>query len=152
MLVAQIDLGRGQGLRVVVAHPVPPSFEGGILGIGFTGFDPQVRDTQLDAIRAALDEPLASEGTTLLLGDFNVTDRELGYADLARGLTDAHRAVGLGPGSTWRPPGAEWLPFGLLRIDMVFTRGDAHPLSISPDCTPRGSDHCILSAKVQVRR
>ncbi len=80
----------------------------------------------------------------MLVGDFNTVDREVGYAELSAGLTDAQRSVGVGPGLTWRPEEIEWLPFGLLRIDAVFSGNGVVPLSVGPDCTPRGSDHCIL--------
>lgn len=50
----------------------------------------------------------------MLLGDFNVTDREIGYAELSDGLTDSYRAAGSGWGHTWRPPSMAGLPFGLL--------------------------------------
>ena len=84
----------------------------------------------------------------LLLGDFNTTDGEPIYADLASGMADVQRAVGWGPGSTWRIDAVKWLPFGLLRIDMVFAGNGVVPESITPDCAPRGSDHCIVRATV----
>jgi endonuclease/exonuclease/phosphatase (EEP) superfamily protein YafD len=81
----------------------------------------------------------------LLNGDFNLVDREPAYGDLVDGLIDSQRAVGLGPGNTWRPDRFKGLPFGLLRIDYLFAGNGVQPTSIGPDCTPRGSDHCILA-------
>ena len=141
---------------MVVAHPLPAAIATVTpLDIPI-GYDATERDAHLAAVRSAIDPLLAGGGPFVMLGDFNVTDREPAYLDLRDGgsgavrLTDAHAQVGLGPGSTWRPPDVQWLPFGLLRIDMVFTANGVEPVSISPDCTPRGSDHCILRAVVTV--
>ncbi len=84
----------------------------------------------------------------LLLGDFNVAPTEPGYQVLAEGLEDVHRAVGLGPGWTWRPSRFEGLGLGLLRIDAVFTRG-LDPLTIATDCS-RPGDHCLVRAELAV--
>ena len=104
----------------------------------------------IGVVRRTIDPILAAGAPLLLIGDFNVVDREVGYGDLAAGLIDAQRAVGLGPGLTWRPRSFEWLPFGLLRIDAVFSANGVEPLDIGPDCTPRGSDHCILHATLEL--
>jgi endonuclease/exonuclease/phosphatase family metal-dependent hydrolase len=150
MLVARLETGDGPEPVVVVAHPVPAAFDWDPDGPRLAGYDPSHRDRQLAAIRDAI-EPWVQDGDPIiLLGDFNVVDRELGYADLASGLVDAQRAVGLGTGLTWRPPELEWLPFGLLRIDMVFSANGVRPLRIDVDCTPRGSDHCIVRATLEL--
>jgi vancomycin resistance protein VanJ len=145
-ILAELDLGDGRHATVMAAHPHPAI----IIGMGMlpipTGYDATRRDVDLGAVRARLAPSLASSGPVVLLGDLNVVDREPGYADLTAGMIDAQHAVGLGPGLTWRPEQVEWLPFGLLRIDMVLTAGAARPLSIALDCTPRGSDHCLLRA------
>jgi hypothetical protein len=65
-------------------------------------------------------------------------------------LWDAHRDVGQGPGSTWRPSRLEFLPFGILRIDHLLGGPRTRPLSVGEDCTPRGSDHCILMGSIAV--
>ena len=102
------------------------------------------------AVRQTIDPILAAGTPLVLLGDFNMVDREVGYAELSAGLIDAQRAVGLGPGLTWRPESVEWLPFGLLRIDYVFSANGLEPIAIGPDCTPRGSDHCLLHATLEL--
>jgi endonuclease/exonuclease/phosphatase family metal-dependent hydrolase len=150
MLTARVDTGDGQRARVVVAHPFRAILGQGRSLRALAQYDPSTRDRQIDAIRASLDQPLAAGEPVILLGDFNVTDREPAYRDLSRGLIDAQMAVGIGPGPTWRPSELEWLPFGLLRIDMVLTGGGAMPLRIDADCTPRGSDHCLVRARVEV--
>ena len=78
----------------------------------------------------------------------NVAPTEPGYQVLAEGLEDVHRAVGLGPGWTWRPSRFEGLGLGLLRIDAVFTRG-LDPLTIATDCS-RPGDHCLVRAELAV--
>ena len=75
-----------------------------------------------------------------------------GYGELSRGLHDAHLDVGAGTGSTWRPDQLKWLPFGILRIDYLLSSPNLVPLSASTDCTPRDSDHCILSGAFQLER
>jgi endonuclease/exonuclease/phosphatase (EEP) superfamily protein YafD len=142
---ARLDIGDGRSLVAVTAHPPP-----GRLGLPSV-FDPSARDAGIRELRAELVDDVLARGEPLILfGDFNVTDREPAYDELAAGLRDLHAEVGLGPGSTWRPPSLEWLPFGVLRIDHVFVGPGVQPASISADCAPRGSDHCLLRASVRV--
>ena len=147
-LSATVTADVDRPIAVVVAHPYR-----GVLVPGRTGlptYDATVRDHAIASLRQVID-PLLAAGTPLVLvGDFNTVDREVGYGELSAGLIDAQHAVGLGPGLTWRPEGIEWLPFGLLRIDAVFSGDGLVPLSIGPDCTPRGSDHCILRATLEL--
>ena len=139
----------GQALSVVVGHPLPGSFGPGRFGL--PTYDASSRDAAIGQVRQVVDLILATGSPLLLFGDFNVVDREVGYGELSAGLVDAQHAVGLGPGLTWRPDEMKWLPFGLLRIDAVFTANGLEPLDIGPDCTPRGSDHCILYATLELR-
>jgi endonuclease/exonuclease/phosphatase (EEP) superfamily protein YafD len=145
VLVQQLDAGNGRTLTVVVAHPLPGQIQATADDTLPIGYDSTSRDRHLAQVRGIVDPILASGEPLLLIGDFNVVDREPAYDDLVRGLIDAQRAVGLGPGHTWRPDRLEWLPFGLLRIDYLFSANGVTPVSISPDCTPRSSDHCLLS-------
>lgn len=148
ILSTSVTPEEGRTLAVVVAHPLPGSFPAGRLGL--PTYDASGRDRAIGVVREVIDPILASGAPLALLGDFNVVDREVGYGDLAAGLIDAQHAVGLGPGLTWRPPDIEWLPLGLLRIDDVFSANGLVPLDIGPDCTPRGSDHCILHATLEL--
>jgi endonuclease/exonuclease/phosphatase (EEP) superfamily protein YafD len=143
ILVQQLDAGDGHRVTVVVAHPLPGRIEttAGDLPVGY---DSTSRDRHLAQVRGVIDPILRDGEPLILLGDFNVVDREPGYADLAAGLVDAQRAVGVGPGHTWRPGRFEWLPFGLLRIDYLFAGNGVAPISIATDCTPTGSDHCLV--------
>ncbi len=148
LIHALLDLGNGHSLDVVVTHPQPAQLR--TLGPLPVDFDTSLRDAEIGVIRSTID-PLVLGGEPLvLMGDFNTTEREQVYGELSSGVLDVQRAVGWGPGSTWRPDPVKWLPFGLLRIDMVFAANGVAPLQISPDCTPRGSDHCIVHAAVTV--
>ncbi len=145
---ARLDLGGGQMLHVVVAHPLPASWHNlGPLPIPMD-YDPTIRDGQIRTLRRTVDLLLAGGQPLILAGDFNVTDREPAYADLAAGLRDAQLDVGLGPGSTWRPDEMKWLPLGIVRIDMAFGGNGVRPVSMTVDCTPRGSDHCLVRASM----
>lgn len=144
VLVGRLDAGDGSTLAVVVAHPLPGTIDLAAGDLIPVDYDATSRDRHLDQVRAIV-EPILHRGEPLLLiGDFNVVDREPGYGELAAGLTDAQRAVGVGPGHTWRPGRLEWLPFGLLRIDYLFSANGVAPVTVGVDCTPRGSDHCIV--------
>ncbi len=150
LIRARLDAGGGRSFQVVVAHPVAGVIPVlGPLPIP-TGFDPSKRDAEIAAMRAVVDPLLAAGDPLVLVGDFNTTDREPAYAEISRGMIDLQHAVGFGPGATWRPDPVKWLPFGLLRIDMVFAANGVAPIAISPDCTPRGSDHCVVRATVAV--
>lgn len=144
---ARIPFPATGSVLVVVSHPLPGRIRfAGPLPIGF---DATERDEAIRELRRSLIDPALTRGErVILVGDFNVTDREPAYGDLSAGLRDAHAEVGVGPGSTWRPDRLAWLPAGLLRIDLVLTGPGVQPTAISTDCTPRGSDHCIVQARV----
>jgi vancomycin resistance protein VanJ len=138
-------------LTVINAHPFAPGIQSdGPLPFPFT-FSPKQRDADIGAIREWIDREIAAERRLIVVGDFNVSDREPGYWALSRDLWDAHAEVGVGTGSTWRPPAIDFLPFGLLRIDYVLGGPGTRPLSVSEDCRPGWSDHCSLVASVAVR-
>ncbi|MEA2623575.1 MAG: vancomycin resistance protein VanJ [Chloroflexota bacterium] len=144
LIWAHLDLGGGQTLGVVAAHPLPATMRPPL------DYDASERDAQILAVRSIVDGMLGGPNPLVLAGDFNVTDREPGYGDLSRGLIDAHLEAGFGPGSTWRPDPIKWLPFGVLRIDMVFGGNGARPIAVAVDCTPRGSDHCLVQAELRL--
>jgi endonuclease/exonuclease/phosphatase (EEP) superfamily protein YafD len=138
----------GSPLALIVAHPLP----GRIRAEGFPpiDYDPAPRDADIAALRAVVDPILASGEPIVLLGDFNTVDLEPAYATLSEGLVDAHRVAGGGPGYTWRPPRLDWLPFGILRIDYLFAGNGVRPAAIAADCTPRGTDHCLVTGTMRV--
>jgi hypothetical protein len=93
---------------------------------------------------ALVDYSIDAGSDVVLIGELNVTDRELGYADLAEGLADSYRVAGSGWGHTWRPPSLAGLPLGLLRLDMALSGPGLTAAASEPDCTPWRTDHCFL--------
>ncbi len=138
---ARLDLG-GRTVTLVNAHPIPPrTFEAGCSPLRC--YNTGARDAQIAEMRAFVEELGRAGDPLILAGDMNVTEREEAYFDLARGLRDAHLVAGAGFGASWRPEELG-LPMGLLRIDYIFAGWGAEPLGLRTDCTPRGSDHCLL--------
>jgi vancomycin resistance protein VanJ len=132
----------GGPIILVNAHPLRARVAPvGSLAIP-TDFDAVARDASFERLRELIDA--GEDGHALLVGDFNVTDREPGYRDLSSGLVDAHAEVGQGPGSSWRPGPLKGLPVGILRIDYLFSSESVRPVAVLTDCTPRGGDHCLL--------
>jgi endonuclease/exonuclease/phosphatase family metal-dependent hydrolase len=136
---------------VVIMNTHPPASR--IRAIGnpplVLGYDPSERDRQIMGVRKLVAPLLAQNEPVLLVGDFNVTEREPAYDDLTAGLQDAQRAVGWGAGNSWRR-WPSW-SFGLLRIDYLLSNKRVTPLRTSTDCTPRGSDHCIVTGVFEVQ-
>ena len=134
----------GREVAVLAAHPFP----GGIRTVSAIrlpiGFDPTVRNGELATIHRQVEE-LLETGEVIVLGDFNTAPTEPGYALLTSGLTDAHVAVGQGPGWSWRPSRLEFLGIGLLRIDLVLTSPGIEPVRSWVDCS-RPGDHCLVGA------
>ena len=113
-------------------------------------YSPGWRDKQIEAMRDDFISPMLDSGDAMIVaGDFNITEREPAYADLSRGLTDSWKAVGLGFGTTWRPELMMGQELGLLRIDYLFASPTVRPLTMSVDCAPRGSDHCVVMGRFE---
>ena len=161
-LWARLQIDAAHQAVVVSAHPTffpprtsieppksPPSFLRRVthlLDRRFLRYNTEHRDDGIQRVRALVDELLQAQTPVVVVGDFNVTEREPAYHDLAAGLTDVHRTVGIGMGHTWRP---EWLarsPLAILRIDHMFSGPGIRPLSMRVDRTPRGSDHSPVIA------
>jgi endonuclease/exonuclease/phosphatase family metal-dependent hydrolase len=149
VLEARLELPGGEAFTIINAHPFPPRYQVMPAVRIPLDYDARGRDADLVEIRRRVGAAIGpGDDRVILIGDFNVTDREPGYGDLAAGLWDAHREVGQGPGSTWRPNRLEFLPFGVLRIDYVFGGPGTRPLVMREDCSPRFSDHCVITATV----
>jgi endonuclease/exonuclease/phosphatase (EEP) superfamily protein YafD len=147
VLAARLDLGVGT-LSVLVAHPLParaPPLAG--LPLRYAAGP---RDAEIAFARRSADEVIRAGGRVLLVGDFNVTDREPGGVALAAGLHDAHAEVGWGSGASWGPPALRRRGIALVRIDRVLGGPGVVPTAVRTDCTWRGSDHCLLHATVAV--
>lgn len=143
-LWARLDLGSGRRLMVVNAHPI-------LVNIDVRRFDTSHRDAGITRVRQLIAPVLQRGEPLLLLGDFNVTEREPAYRDLRTGLLDAAAQTQLFPANTWKSENYKVLPRGLLRIDYLFTSPQLRPVNASVDCTPRGSDHCILTGAFDLR-
>lgn len=113
--------------------------------------DFSVRDKAIAMIRSRIDQDLANNLSVVVLGDFNTTERERAYGVISNGLRDAHLDTGVGPGLSWRPPPIDFVPFGMLRIDYVFSTPDLQPTSATVDCSPR-SDHCRVDVELAPNR
>ena len=87
----------------------------------------------------------------VFVGDFNTSEREPAYGDLSAGLQDVYRTVGSGNGSTWTQLRLLRLGIPLLRIDYLMASPNVTPLSMTTDCTPRGSDHCIVRGHFEIK-
>jgi vancomycin resistance protein VanJ len=147
---ARLDVGLGRNIVVVVAHPPPGRFCGRST-FPRSCYDTATRDKRLAAINAFVQPYIKNGDSVLMLGDFNVTEREPAYSDLSAGLIDTHRAIGVGTGVTWRPSSLMNQDFALLRIDYLFSSPNITPLATSVDCTARGSDHCIVHGEFEVK-
>lgn len=145
----RFDLGHGRTIVVVAAHPRNPTRSG--CSLRRLCYDPSERDAQIDQIRATVDPLLSRAEPLLLIGDFNLTDREPAYHEVSHGLWDAYRIVGSGMGHTWGPRSLAGSTLPLLRIDYLFGNSGVQPLRLTPNCLPRGSDHCALLGQVAVR-
>ncbi len=147
---ARLDVGLGQSVVVVVAHP-PTGQLCTRQMFPSNCYDTSRRDAQIALINGFVSTYLKTGEAVLLMGDFNVTEREPAYNDLSAGLIDAQKAVGTGIGATWRPSQIMNQPFGLLRIDYILSSPNVTPLSTSIDCSPHGSDHCMLHGTVEMK-
>lgn len=147
---ARLDVGLGKNVVIVVAHPPPGHF---CTRYTFPRgcYNTSVRDHQLEGINAAVQPFLKAGDPLIMVGDFNVTEREPAYKDLSAGLVDAYHTVGTDTGTTWRPVPLMNQAVALLRIDYQFSSPNIAPLSSRVDCTPRGSDHCIVAGEFEVK-
>ncbi len=142
LIRAVVATGIGSAV-VYVGHPLPARFQS-VLRVPI-GLDTTQRDADIAFVRSLIDSDLLERRDVIVLGDFNVTEREPAYASLARDLKDAHGSAGIGPGFSWRPPALRALPFGLIRIDYVLTSETLEAVSTHVDCS-RPSDHCMVLA------
>ena len=110
-------------------------------------YDPRRRSLQLGALERAV---AAHTGPLVVVGDFNLSDREPGYRRLEQLMTDVYRRTRRGFGFTF-PSGRALLGMPLphlVRLDYVWVRG-LEPVAASRDCRT-GSDHCLVVADVKL--
>jgi vancomycin resistance protein VanJ len=92
-------------------------------------------------------------GPLIVTGDFNTSDREPPYAELAARLHDAYRETSWGFGFTF--PNDEQIlrfkvPFPLVRIDYVWSGAGIVPAAAQVICDQGGSDHCAVVTDLRV--
>lgn len=145
-LEARVQL-RGDEVVVLGAHPYPALISR-VLGLPF-GFDPTVRNADLELLRGRVRDLEGDGARVILLGDFNTAPSEPAFGRLTAGLLDAHREVGGGPGWTWTPLGLRRLGLAFLRIDLILSSSSLPPIATHVDC-PRVGDHCLVSATLQL--
>ncbi len=104
---------------------------------------PDTRDAQAQALAAFA--AARAPARVVLAGDFNLTEREPAYRDLATAMTD----VVADGGATWRPMAVAWLP-PVLRLDYVFASPGV-PAAARIDCAGTESDHCPVVATIGLR-
>ncbi len=146
---ADVTLPAGQDLLVVAAHPPPAERCRGPCP-SLDVYDARARDARLASVRAFVAPALAAGRPVIIAGDLNTTPREPGYADVTRGLHDAFAEVGQGVGATWRTALLNDTLPPLLRIDYLLSSPNVQPLGAAVDCTPRGSDHCLVTGDFAV--
>ncbi|GCE45211.1 endonuclease/exonuclease/phosphatase (EEP) superfamily protein YafD [Thermosporothrix hazakensis] len=138
---AKLDLGHDKTLLVINAHTLS--------AVNTTYnclFCPELRDKQIHAISQFVTSVLQKGENVLLMGDLNVTDREVAYKELSQQLRDTHLLAGNGPGHTWGRIELNPL-WAIIRIDYMFISTSITPLSQTTDCSKHGSDHCIVTGE-----
>jgi len=113
-------------------------------------YSTKARAGEVSELLGAID---TTDGPLIVLGDFNTGDREPPYNELAARMHDAYRETSWGFGFTfpndkriWRVP----IPFPLVRIDYVWSKGGVVPEAARVECRSGGSDHCMLVADLMV--
>jgi endonuclease/exonuclease/phosphatase (EEP) superfamily protein YafD len=128
-------------VTVFVAHPLPQRIHRN--GVHFK----KATFEQL----ARLGDLASNSGAAVMMGDFNMTERNQQYAALvAKGLTDAFRAAGKGSGFTLP---ARWARVPLrpfVRVDYIWHSSHFHTLAAWLG-TNVGSDHIPVLAQLTWR-
>ena len=114
------------------------------------GYDPGSPTRQVGRLAGEVDQVA---GPLIVLGDFNTSDREPRYAQLAARMHDAFRETNWGFGFTFpdhKRMGPLTFPFPLVRIDYVWSKGGVLPAASHVECNNTGADHCFLVADLRV--
>jgi endonuclease/exonuclease/phosphatase family metal-dependent hydrolase len=149
---ARLDVD-GRRVLVVNAHPLPGRIAW--LHVGDqalpVGFDSLARDDQIATVLDLVESLRRPDEPVLLVGDFNVTEREPAYRAIVERFHDAKRAAGWGAQNTWK----SWVLLGtrwaFLRIDYLFHSAEFEATGFSTDCRPSGSDHCLVRGEFALR-
>jgi vancomycin resistance protein VanJ len=136
---ATVDLG-GRAATLVNVHPWPPKIR--YVKVGRvpipTSFEPEQTRRGLEAALAGLE---GRTGSLVVLGDFNLSDRQPFYRELRRTLLDAHAEAGWGLGYSFPALAFEGLPnASFVRIDYILYDRSLTARSARTARIP-GSDH-----------
>jgi vancomycin resistance protein VanJ len=115
-----------------------------------TGYDASLTTRQVGRVAQFIDHV---QGPLIVAGDFNTSDREPRYQQLATRMHDAFGETGWGFGYSFpdhKRFGPVMVPFPLLRIDYIWSKGGALPTASHVECNNTGADHCFLVADLRL--
>ncbi len=136
----------GQQIDLLNIHFIPPHIATRAIALTsreviVPDYSTDKRDQQMVHALHTID---AIHNPLIVLGDFNISDREHGYAQFDQRLHDAYRETAWGFGFTFPNKAA------MVRIDYVWSNGGIMPLAAQVDCTTTGSDHCMVLADLGI--
>jgi endonuclease/exonuclease/phosphatase (EEP) superfamily protein YafD len=114
------------------------------------GYDASAPTRQVNRLAREVD---AIDGPLIVMGDFNTSDREPRYAQLAARMHDAFRETNWGFGFTFpdhKSFGSLTIPIPLVRIDYIWSKGGILPVTSHVECNSTGADHCFLVADLRL--
>jgi vancomycin resistance protein VanJ len=144
----------GQTVTILNIHLTPPAIK--VRKIPrlklpvIAGYDAGPPTRQVGRLAGEVDQVA---GPLIVIGDFNTSDREPRYAELAARMHDAFRETNWGFGFTFpdhKRMGPLTIPFPLVRIDYVWSKGGVLPAASHVACNNTGADHCFLVADLRV--
>jgi endonuclease/exonuclease/phosphatase (EEP) superfamily protein YafD len=142
----------GQNVTLIGLHLGAPAYRvrrfGGIPLI--TGYDASSTTRQVGRLGQLVDQ---INGPLVVMGDFNTSDREPRYRELAARMHDAFRETNWGLGFSFpdhKRFGPLTLPFPLLRIDYVWSKNGVLPTAAHVECNNIGADHCFVVADLRI--
>lgn len=146
---------RGQPVTLINIHLTPPRIEARDLPLVHAevlihNYNTGTRAEEISALLQAID---TTPGPLVVLGDFNLSDREQPYTAFAARLHDAHAETAWGLGATFPTNttlGRLPIPFPLVRIDYIWSGGGITPLRAHTACNSPGSDHCMVIADLHI--
>lgn len=114
------------------------------------GYDSRRLVDQVDGLLADVADV---QGRLVILGDFNLGDREPAYDKLRSALRDGFREAGWGFGFTFpnrKSFGPVTVPTPVVRLDYVWLRGPIAAQGAHVDCRQVGADHCMLRVDLRL--
>ena len=147
--VQQADLNiEGHTVSIINVHTHTPWLVGSpVFGLPLgipKGFVTKWRDWEVRELLELLD---SMSGPVVVVGDLNLTDRQVVYAEIMARLADAHSEAGHGLGLTRTP--VRWTEIPLWRIDYVLHTPDLTAIDFSQGDFG-GSDHRPVVARLQI--